>query len=210
MWASTPRNPDAAVPGGTGLPGRPLGAASAPHPLCPAAHARGSSPNKPSSQARCQPAPPVSSCAWGEGVAVRGCRGEHTQKRVCVHPGECVCVSEGCSRRVRGVYGGAHTSEGWSSAWGSAQQGEGGSTSPVPEDTLLWPRAAWLMQGSPQKAPCLAPKGSLPDHPPSPSGNCILLLLLGTVSGAAAESTREELPAHPSHTDLAFVRDSKQ
>lgn len=48
-----------------------------------------------------------------------------------VHPGERVCVPEGCSCGVGGVYGGAHTSEGWSSAWCSAQQGEGGSTSPA-------------------------------------------------------------------------------
>lgn len=69
------------------------------------------------------------------------------------------------------------------------------------------PGGAWLMQGSTQKSPCQA---ILHVSHSGPSGSCILLLLLGTVAGAAVESIQEELPAHPSHTDLAFIRHLEQ
>lgn len=56
-------------------------------------------------------------------------------------------------------------------------------------------------------APRKAPFQAVPHTPhPGPAGNGVLLLLLR----AAVERSWEELPAHPSHTDLAFMKNLKQ
>lgn len=56
-------------------------------------------------------------------------------------------------------------------------------------------------------APRKAPFQAVPHTPhPGPAGNGVLLLLLR----AAMERSWEELPAHPSHTDWAFMKNLKQ
>lgn len=90
----------------------------------------------------------------------------------------------------------------WSNAW----QDEGGSLSPVPGDVLLWLRGARLMQSCPQKAPFQA---LLRVPCPAQNSNGILLLLLGTVAGAAAENILGGAPS-PSITHRLGIHEGSE
>lgn len=72
-----------------------------------------------------------------------------------------------------------------------------------PALSLLCPRSAQLVLGSPER---LLSRLSPQTPHPGTAGNGVLLLLLR----AAVERSWEELPAHPSHTDMAFMESLKQ
>lgn len=115
----------------------------------------------------------------------------------------CVCVMGGGSGERR-VFIGVHTCPVGGRrkglcAWSSAQQDQGGSISPVP----ALPQGCLAGAGLPRKAPFQI----VPHTPhPGPADSGVLLLC----SRAAVERSWEELPAHPSHTDLAFMKSLKQ